>query len=71
VIRLLDFELKTSKLGFVRAARNSGKLKSSHVKTCQTTSRVCQLFTVCASSNYLQIRFFIFLLTHFSNLHFG
>jgi hypothetical protein len=52
---MLDFELNTFKLGFVKVVRNSGKPKSSHVKTCQTTSKVSQLFTGCASSNYLQL----------------
>jgi hypothetical protein len=43
VIRLLVYKLMTFKSGFVRAAQISGKLKSSHVKTYQTISKVCQL----------------------------
>jgi hypothetical protein len=54
LIRGSIYKLKTSKLWFVRTAKISGILKSSHVKTCQTTSKACQNFIGWASSNILQ-----------------
>jgi hypothetical protein len=53
VIQWLDFELQASKLWFVTTTPNSGNRSSNRVKTCQTGSKVYQLFTACALSNSL------------------
>jgi hypothetical protein len=55
VIQWLDFEIYASKLWFVSTAQNSGNRPSNHVKTCQTDSKVYQLFIGRALSNYLQL----------------
>jgi hypothetical protein len=53
VVQLLDFEIYASKLWFVSTAQNFGNLLSNGVETCQTNSKVYQLFTGRGLNNYL------------------